>query len=46
MVFQKITGDLKEEMASRMLEIRGANDLNILLDTLHSFGEVQMIELL
>ena len=44
MVFQKITGDLKEEMASRMLEISGASDLNHILDTLHSFGEVQMID--
>ena len=43
-VFQKITGDLKEEMASRMLEIRGANDLNRLLSTLYSFGEVQMTD--
>ena len=43
-VFQKITGDLKEEMASRMLEIRGVYNLNKLLDALHSFGEVQMTD--
>lgn len=41
-VFQKITGDLAEEIASRMLEIRGAADLNKALGMLYSYGEVQV----
>ena len=41
-VFQQITGDLKEEIASRMLEIRQIADLHALLSKLYSFGAVHM----
>ena len=41
-VFQKITGDLTEEPASRMLEIRGVTDLAGTLSILYSYGDVQM----
>lgn len=43
-VFQKITGDLKDDSVSRMLELRGASDLNTILSLLYSFGEVQMTD--
>jgi hypothetical protein len=41
-VFQTITGDLKEEKASRMLEIRQIADLHAFLNKLYSFGSVRM----
>ena len=41
-VFQQITGDLKEEIASRMLEIRHIADLHALLYKLYSFGAVHV----
>ncbi|OMJ74082.1 hypothetical protein SteCoe_27065 [Stentor coeruleus] len=41
-VFLNITGDLKEETPSRVLEIRGVTELTSLLSQLYSFGEVQM----
>ena len=40
-VFQKITGDLEVENASRSLEIKGCSDLNFLLSKVCSYGDLQ-----